>query len=67
MRTTLDIDTDVLEAAKELARKQNVSAGRVVSQLLRRALTGQTESQATSTEEKKGVPTIAVVVKLVVA
>jgi hypothetical protein len=59
MRTTLDIDTDVLEAAKELARKQNISAGQVVSQLLRRVLTGQPESQATSTGEKRGVPTIA--------
>jgi hypothetical protein len=41
MRTTLDIDEDVLLAAKELAKRQNSSAGRVVSQLLRRVLTGQ--------------------------
>lgn len=41
MRTTLDIDEDVLLAAKELAKRQNLSAGRVVSQLLRRVLTGQ--------------------------
>ncbi|MGA7179634.1 MAG: DUF6364 family protein [Thiobacillaceae bacterium] len=41
MRTTLDIDEDVLEAAKELARRQNLSAGKVVSQLLRNVLTGQ--------------------------
>lgn len=41
MRTTLDIDEDVLAAAKELARQQNVSAGQVVSRLLRRVLTGQ--------------------------
>lgn len=41
MRTTLDIDEDVLAAAKELARSQNLSAGQVVSRLLRRALTGQ--------------------------
>ncbi|MBL8423400.1 MAG: hypothetical protein JNK06_07885 [Candidatus Accumulibacter phosphatis] len=41
MRTTLDIDEDVLAAAKELARRQRVSAGQVVSQLLRRALTGE--------------------------
>ena len=44
MRTTLDIDNDVLAAAKELARQQNVSAGQVVSQLLRKVLTGQTEN-----------------------
>jgi len=42
MRTTLDIDDDILEAAKELARRQNVSAGQLVSSLLRRALTGNT-------------------------
>lgn len=41
MRTTLDIDEDVLAAAKELARQQRISAGQVVSQLLRRAPTGQ--------------------------
>ena len=41
MRTTLDIDEDVLLAAKELAKRQNRSAGWVVSQLLRRAMTGQ--------------------------
>ena len=44
MRTTLDIDEDVLVAAKELARQKRVSAGQVVSQLLRKVLTGQTES-----------------------
>lgn len=38
MRTTLDIDDDLLRSAKELARRQGVSAGRVVSQLMRSAL-----------------------------
>jgi len=41
MRTTLDIDEDVLAAAKELARRQRLSTGRVVSRLLRQGLTGQ--------------------------
>jgi hypothetical protein len=40
MRTTIDIEDDVLAAAKELARVQNVSAGQVVSKLLRNALAG---------------------------
>jgi hypothetical protein len=40
MRTTLDIDEDVLAAVKELARKQGRTAGEVVSALARRALTG---------------------------
>lgn len=39
MRTTLDIDDEVLAAAKELARRRGTTAGRVVSDLLRRALT----------------------------
>jgi hypothetical protein len=38
MRSTLDIDDDLLRAAKELARRQGVSTGRVVSQLMRSAL-----------------------------
>jgi len=41
MRTTLDIDDTVLAAAKELARSQHLSTGQVVSDLLRKAMTGQ--------------------------
>ena len=41
MRTTLDIEDDVLEAAKELARRQGASAGQMVSRLLRAALHGR--------------------------
>ncbi len=39
MRTTLDIDDDVLAAAKERARREHRTAGAVVSELLRQALT----------------------------
>jgi hypothetical protein len=39
MRTTLDIADDVLLAAKERARRENKTAGEVVSELLREALT----------------------------
>ena len=45
MRTTLDIEDDVLAAAKELAQRQGVSAGQVVSKLLRSALTGDAPAQ----------------------
>jgi hypothetical protein len=38
MRTTLDIDADVLQAAKELAERQGRTAGQVVSELARRGL-----------------------------
>ncbi len=41
MRTTLDIDDDVLMAAKELARRQRKTAGQVISQLARQAMTHQ--------------------------
>ena len=39
MRTTLDLDEDVLQAAKELAAAQQKTAGKVLSELARQALT----------------------------
>lgn len=39
MRTTLDIDEDVLLAAKERARRERLTTGQVVSRLLRQAMT----------------------------
>jgi hypothetical protein len=39
MRTILDIDDDVLQAAKELAVADNKTAGQVLSDLARKALT----------------------------
>jgi predicted transcriptional regulator len=39
MRTTLDIDDDVLRAAKELARHQDRTAGQIISELVRKGLT----------------------------
>ena len=41
MRTTLDIEDDVLAAARELARRQGITAGQMVSRLLRAALSGE--------------------------
>jgi hypothetical protein len=38
MRTTLDIDDDVLRAAKELARREKKTAGAIISELTRSAL-----------------------------
>lgn len=38
VRTTLDIDDDVLQAAKELAANRSTTAGRVLSELARQAL-----------------------------
>lgn len=51
MRTTVDLEDDVLAAAKELARMQNVAVGRVISRLMREALSGRyglSESKAES-------------------
>jgi predicted transcriptional regulator len=39
MRTTLDVDDDVLAAVEELASRQNSTAGKVISDLVRNALT----------------------------
>lgn len=39
MRTTLDIDDEVLMAVKELARRERKTAGQVLSELARRAMT----------------------------
>jgi hypothetical protein len=41
MRTTLAIDDDVLMAVKERARRERRTAGEVLSDLARQALTGQ--------------------------
>jgi hypothetical protein len=39
MRTTLDIDDDILSAAKDLARADKKTVGQVISDLARKALT----------------------------
>ncbi len=38
MRTTLDIDADVLGIAKELASQRGTNAGKVISELARKGL-----------------------------
>jgi len=53
MRTTLDLDDDVLAAAREISRRQGVSQGQVISRLLRAALTGNSET-TTSTSKNAG-------------
>ena len=47
MRTTLDIDDDVLQAAKERARRDKKTTGEVISELARRALTALPQGPAT--------------------
>jgi hypothetical protein len=58
MRTTLDIADDVLQAAKERARREKKTAGEVISDLARRALTaphGSLAADAGSVREPKAV------------
>jgi len=52
MRTTLDLDDDVLQAAKEIAESRNMTAGKIVSELVRKAL----ERPATIARVRNGVP-----------
>lgn len=53
MRTTLDIADDVLQAAKERARYEKKTVGRVISELARRALT--TPHDVATVREPKAV------------
>jgi hypothetical protein len=52
VRTTLDIDEDVLESAKELAARRGTTAGRILSELARSALAPRDRSRRT----RNGVP-----------
>lgn len=54
MRTTLNIDDEVLSAAKEIARRGHTTAGAVISALARRALT-QPEPRTVSGPEAPAV------------
>ena len=55
MRTTLDIADDVLNAAKERARREKKTTGEVVSELMRQALTAPQAPQARGAREPKPV------------
>jgi hypothetical protein len=55
MRTTLDIDDDILQAAKELAAAKGSTAGKVLSELARRGLAREGESGVV----RNGVPLLA--------
>jgi hypothetical protein len=55
MRTTLDLDDDVLQAAKELAGMRGKTAGQMVSELLRKALQ---PPSASARAVRNGVPLI---------
>ena len=52
MRTTLDIDEDVLSAAKDRARREKTTAGKIISDLARRALTSAPSPSAAGGKAK---------------
>lgn len=54
MRTTLDLDQDILQAAKELATKQKSTAGKVISALVRSALS----ASPVTAQAKNAVPVL---------
>lgn len=45
MRTTINIDDDVLEAARALARDRRVSLGEVLSELIRKGMSTRSEER----------------------
>lgn len=51
MRTTVDIEDDVLLAAREIAQQRGLSIGKVLSDLARQSLLQQQQ-----TEVRNGVP-----------
>jgi hypothetical protein len=59
MRTTLDIDDDVLRAAKELAERMDSTAGKVLSDLARRGLAAPQKSNKNRSKLRNGVPVVS--------
>ncbi|MBW1998096.1 MAG: hypothetical protein JRJ29_09060 [Deltaproteobacteria bacterium] len=55
MRTTLDIEEDVLMAVKDLARRERVSVGRILSKLAREALAGPRPPERDGRGEERAV------------
>ncbi len=56
MRTTLDIEDDVLQAAKELSRQGGKTAGQVISELARRGLRSSSSKLKKTSRSRNGVP-----------
>lgn len=54
MRTTLDIDEDVLQAVRELSAMHNTTMGKMLSKLARRGL----EPADTQATVRNGVPVL---------
>ena len=59
MRTTLDIEDDVLQAAKELAQREGGTAGKIISDLARRGLSAPSVKSKKTSGTRGGVPVLA--------
>jgi len=55
MRTTLDIEADILQAAKEIAAKEKTTAGVVISRLARQGLAPTPRRKA---RMRNGIPVL---------
>lgn len=55
MRTTLDLEEDLLQAAKEMASRMGLTTGQVVSKLMREALT----PRHAGPRQRNGVPLLS--------
>ena len=55
MRTTRDLDDDILSASKELAKAAGKTAGQVISELARKALTQRDPPEQYAVEEPKAI------------
>lgn len=55
MRTTIDIEEDVLLAAKELARNERTTAGKIISRLARKGLNSGVQNPG-KMEYRNGIP-----------
>ena len=58
MRITLDIDADVLQAAKELAQRDRRTVGQVISTLARRGLKKSSGKSARPHGFRNGIPVL---------
>jgi hypothetical protein len=56
MRTTIDIEDDILQAARELSQRENRTIGQVISDLARRGLAAPRLTAKTRQVTRGGVP-----------
>jgi len=58
VRTTLNIEPDILQAAKEIAAKEKTTAGAVLSRLAKRGLAAPASATSPPLKIRNGIPVI---------